>query len=68
MSVALSLSTIPRMRGLPLLSNLLDARHNFLKFLLRLSRECGSIGTRTDGGSPCILRPASKYDLLMSDL
>src|SRR6266702_8104110 len=45
MSIATSPSTIPRLRGLPLLGNLLDARHDFLTFLLRLSRECGSIGT-----------------------
>ena len=30
MSIATSPSTIPRLRGLPLLGNLLDARHDFL--------------------------------------
>ena len=45
MSIAMSPSTIPRLRGLPLLGNLLEARYNFFMFLLRLSRECGSIGT-----------------------
>jgi len=45
MSIAMSPSTIPRLRGLPLLGNLLEVRYNFLMFLLRLSRECGSIGT-----------------------
>jgi len=33
------------MCALPLLGNLLDARHDFLTFLLWLRHECGSIGT-----------------------
>lgn len=44
MNTGVSLSTIPRLRGLPLIGNLLDVRHDFLTLLLRLSRECGNIG------------------------
>ncbi len=53
--------TIPRLRGLPLLGNLLEFRSDRLATLLRLGQECGEIGIFTFGPWPAVVLNSAEY-------
>ena len=55
-----TLSAIPHINGLPLFGNLLDVRNDRLGLLLRISQECGAIGTFSLGLRKAVLINSSE--------
>ena len=54
-------NSMPSIRGIPLIGNLIDFRYNRLSLLEKVSRECGDIGKFQVGPTEVILLNAPKY-------
>src|SRR5437870_8495719 len=54
-------SSVPSIRGVPFIGNLIDFRYNRLSLLEKVSRECGDIGKFQVGPTEVILLNAPKY-------